>query len=450
MKDKKRLETNSDVGTRTIVVYWAFLVLIGFICIWQQLQYGQADTNLEYPDMSKVMCRPGTNASMLISQNGTSHRRAIDDNFIQQNGCTHPCDQIDIPAIFRQQSQLQLLSHSQALLWNFTLPGPKYQTAEKIQTADNRLLDINAWTLPFILVQGFVPVLFGRRDAREIRDFIYMTLFKSRPSSKPSIRAPQDYFARLLAFLSYIAAVVVVLLCPPLFILTTLAQEWQSWVEQPDSEPLYAVGQWNVWAITCQVLLAALIAHYHDKVISALTSCYRYTLCRTLHRHRPLSPDHGCPSTVNSANTDAESALKPPLLSTSSPTRPTATPLQPPPKQPLTRSLTSHIPALLATLSHPLNQSDRGLMDEFTNFVHWCKDPAAVSQKVIRHPIRPRDARDYAPEDLERREEINCGDQAPWRLDSGFLRGKEMASAGAGPDTVGGHRGREAGVGVAI
>ncbi|KAK4693597.1 hypothetical protein P7C71_g3835, partial [Lecanoromycetidae sp. Uapishka_2] len=92
LKDHKGLRTNGDVGTRTIVIYWAFLVLVGYICIWQQTRYGESDLDNEYPDMAKVMCLPGTNASMLMSSNGTYHRRAIDNNFIQDNGCTDPCN----------------------------------------------------------------------------------------------------------------------------------------------------------------------------------------------------------------------------------------------------------------------------------------------------------------------------------------------------------------------
>ena len=177
IKDPHGTHTQSDVSTRTIVVYWAFLVLVGYISIWVQVIQGADDTNQEYPVMSKVMCsNPLTNGSMLMSPNGTFHRRAIDSQFIQDNGCTDPCNQINIPSIFRQQGDLILMNHQQALLWNGTLPGGGYQFAEKVLTYEDKLFDLDFNLLPFILIQGIIAALFGRRDPREIRDLLYIKL----------------------------------------------------------------------------------------------------------------------------------------------------------------------------------------------------------------------------------------------------------------------------------
>ena len=37
IRDPEATHTQSDVATRTIVIYWAFLVLVGFISIWTQV-----------------------------------------------------------------------------------------------------------------------------------------------------------------------------------------------------------------------------------------------------------------------------------------------------------------------------------------------------------------------------------------------------------------------------
>ena len=201
------------------MIYWAFLVLVGFICIWEQTRYGANFDGTEYPDLSKVICKAGTNGSMFMSPNGTFHRRAIDSAFIQDNGCTDPCNLVNIPSIFRSQNELQLLSHSQALLWNFTIPGPKYMDQEKMMTVENNLFSINYWSLPFIVLQGFITAFFGRRDPREIRDLIYITLFMERPiSNKRWLRSTHDVLVRVFAGLNYLIACVVVIICAPLFV----------------------------------------------------------------------------------------------------------------------------------------------------------------------------------------------------------------------------------------
>ena len=204
IKDPKGNHTQSSVSTRTVVIYWAFLVLVGFICIWQQVIYNP-DTAYQSPDMSKVMCAPGTNASMLRSSEGGYQPRAIDTQFIQANGCSDPCNQVNVPSIFRQQNDLVLLSHQKAILWNESGGDSKYDKIEKELGWAYKLFNLDYWTLPFVIVQGVVATLFGRRDPREIRDLIYIKLFmKRRLSNKPALFRSQDYLVRFLAALNYL------------------------------------------------------------------------------------------------------------------------------------------------------------------------------------------------------------------------------------------------------
>ncbi|KAK3173667.1 hypothetical protein OEA41_006999 [Lepraria neglecta] len=402
IKDPKALKTNGDVGTRTIVIYWAFLVLIGFICIWQQTEYGDADDNTEYPDMSKVICSPGTNASMFLSPNGTFHRRAIDTNFIQDNGCTDPCNQItNLPSIFRSQNELVLLPHAQALLWNQTIPGPKYAKAERLMAIENENLYINFWTLPFIVLQGFITAFFGRRDPREIRDLIYITLFMEHPiSHKPYVMRIQDIMVRIFAGLNYLIACAVVIFCAPYFIISVISQEFQMWDEQPDSEKPYMVGQWSPWVYTALVLLAALIARYHDRVVrliakgcrsvgSGLKSCFSHG-----HEQKEPEPEHGAAeinnenswigseTTSKSEGREASVAEMPSNRSSPTPTKDSAS----------TGILKAAI-HLFKACCNPLNQTGKGPIDELRNFFRWCKNPQEVSRMVIRHPIRTKDTK---------------------------------------------------------
>ena len=349
--------------------------------------------------MSKVMCSPGTNASMLMSPNGTFHRRAIDNNFIQDNGCIDPCNQITtLPAIFRNQNELVLLPHSQALLWNFTIPGPKYAMAEHLMTIENDNFGINLWSLPFILVQGFITALFGRRDPREIRDLLYITLYIKHPiSQKPYLKRTQEIIIRTFAGLNYLIACAVVIFCIPFFLITVVSQEFSLWDEQPDSEKPYMVGQWSSWVYTALVVLAALIARYHDSAIHSIAKGCRYAYhgikyCFTSSK-QPKEPDlepeleHGTSSPPPTRHFPEKSWISTSATSTS------PTPSPPPPRSPLTVRLLTFLLSVWKSTFHPINQSGKGPIDELRNFYRWCRNPAEVSRLVIRHPIRVRDTR---------------------------------------------------------
>lgn len=436
IKDPKALRTNSDVGTRTIVMYWAFLVLIGFLCIWEQVQEGAGDNNMEYPDMSKVVCSPGTNASMLMSPNGTFHRRAIDNNFIQDNSCTDPCNQIStLPSLFRHQNDLVLLPHSQALLWNFTIPGPKYAMAEHLMTIENNNFNFNLWSLPFIIVQGFITALFGRRDPREIRDLIYITLYIKHPiSRKPYLKRTQEIIIRTFAGLNYLIACAVVIFCIPFVIISVVSQEFQLWDEQPDSEKPYMVGQWSSWVYTALVVLAALIARYHDPTVHAVAKGCRYAAhgirsCFTSYKqHKEPEPslehDNATTSRPPYRNQDLpeKSYISTSTTDKTSPSHNTIPSPPPTPHTTLTAHLLHFIHSIYKTSCHPINQSGKGPIDELRNFFRWCRNPAEVSRLVIRHPVRVRDERYIdVPDGV-----VVDGDGRARREEKGFFRGASV------------------------
>ncbi len=403
LKDPKALKTNGDVGTRTIVIYWAFLVLIGFICVWQQARYGEGDDGMEYPDLSKVICKAGTNASLFMSGDGQFHQRAIDSAFIQDNGCTDPCNLVNIPSIFRNQNDLVLLSHQQALLWDSTLPNRKYLKEEKLLSVEDRLFSLNYWTLPFIVVQGFITVFFGRRDPREIRDLIYMTLFmECRTSNKRWLRGTHEGVVRVFAGFNYLIACAVIIVCAPLFIISIIAQELQIWTLQPDSEKLYQVGQWSSWVYTVLVILAALIAKLHDPVIGFIAKSYRkcgspMTWCFSSRReHRHEEPEHGMPSMAEkrySNSTDERTKTDTPPSVEEMPSTKHPSTLTPEKEDKPKHGIWDKIIHIYKESCHPMNQTGNGPVDEMRNFYRWCRNPQEVSRMVVRHPIRQRDTK---------------------------------------------------------
>ena len=376
--------------------------------MWQQTQYGEGDADTEYPDLAKVLCYEGTNASMLTNPNGTSYRRAIDSNFVQANGCTDPCNLINIPSIFRNQNELVLMKHSQALLWNFTIPGPKYMHQEREMAVENHLFSLNYWSLPFIVLQGFITAFFGRRDPREIRDSIYITLFMERTTSdRRWLRNTHDVMVRLLAGFNYLVTCAVVLVCVPLFVISIIGQELQLWNNQPDSEYPYQIGQWSSWVYTALVVLAALIARFHDAVVCSIAkSCRRcghsivscFSKRRKTQDHESI-PEHGIPSMAEEKRHSTSTSFHtktdtPPSIRETATLTPKGTSASHATKpDPTKRSITATISHIYKESCHPLNQTGNGPIDEMRNFYRWCKNPMEVSRLVVRHPIRHRDTK---------------------------------------------------------
>lgn len=371
------------------MILWAFLVLVGFICIWVQYTWGQGDTNAEFPDMSKVMCAPGTNATQQDSAAEGYYNRSIDSTFVQDHGCTNPCNLVNIPSIFRRQDDLVLLDSSKAQLYAGIVSSSKSRNTENLLEKDGKILWIDYLTLPFILAQGFVAAMFGRRDPREIRDTIYIRLFMThRLSAKPYLVRIQDHLARFLAALNYLLAVLVVLLCVPLCIATLIAFEIDLWASQTDAEKPYAAGQWAPWAVTAQVILAALITH--DTVAYFVQNLW----CRIFHRHHPQRDCKAAGGPPDDAEANHEldpiivtefSDRKPNDINDkniqNAPTlaHPPSPSKQPPPSSPWLR-LTSTLHHASHTLTYPLDKNDdQGLLGEARNFWEWCKDPQEVS-----------------------------------------------------------------------
>ncbi|KAL2042134.1 hypothetical protein N7G274_005322 [Stereocaulon virgatum] len=400
IKDPKALNINGDVGTRTVVIYWAFLVLIGFICIWQQVLTSTPPDGSEYPDMSKVMCRPGTNASKLLSSDGTFYRRAIDRNFIQDNGCTDPCNQITgLPSIFRSQDDLVLYPRSQALLHDGLTVSMNAKTMRFLSLTIKNFV-LNFLTLPLIVLQGFITALFGRRDPREIRDLIYIVLSMEHPiSSKRYIVRTQEVLVRMFAGLNYLIACAVVIFCVPFFITSVIGLEFVLWDYRHDAEKPYMIGQWSSWASAILVVLAALIAKYHDDVVNILVKGCRRAghgvksyFSRT-HKQREYEAEHGF-AAMNDETSSlfSTSVIKSECRTHSLKELPFRTSSSPPNTQNTApNDILNALTHLYKSISNPLNQTGKGPIDELHNFYRWCKNPQEVSRRVIRRPIRHRD-----------------------------------------------------------
>lgn len=404
----------SDHGPRIIVIYWGFLVTVGFLCVWFQLIYYTDDSTGLVP-MENVICRAGTNASRVLSSDGEDYiLRAIDDDFVQQNACSNPCENIHIPSIFRQKDDMVLLSRSQSLLYGSDFDSKAYQRQERGERLYDKVLKLYMVGLPIILVQGIIVVFFGRRCPHEIRDFIYVKLYRNRspyqnisadtlPPKRRSIRwIMQDWFARVVAFFSYIAAIAVVLICPPFFLAQIIGFEIVTWASVPDAEPPFSIGQWASWSMAVLAILAALIARYHADTVERFPEIFQMSwMNRHMERRRNKKKEGVDDRAEQHSIHDSEQGIKKTNTSTSASSD--SSPPSPPPLPPSTKLPPVKSPRSFGALwnnvikpaymisSQPLNQSGTGIGGEFRNFWAWVRDPCKVSELVSRHPLRDND-----------------------------------------------------------
>ena len=240
---------------RTIVVYWGCLITVGFISLFYLIVWGSSWTEISV-DVTTISCAPGTNGT------GVQY---IGPSYVQEHNCTNPCSTPPFHTIFRRTSDLILIS-------NETFYDLYGESANKHKAREvNFYYSFTFWSdflFPYIILQGIWASCFGRRRPFEVRDevFIFWNRLKIPHFQGKVAKLWQQRIAKVWALFSYLAAVFVAFVCVPLFILNLFAYEFALAI-RPVSEAFPLVGQWSPWAATCLVFLAALIAHYHDRMI---------------------------------------------------------------------------------------------------------------------------------------------------------------------------------------
>ena len=265
-------------GARIIVVYWCFLIAVGFLCSFAAVysgcwawfhpttQYhhsdnivctpssGQLDTSMAYHNIS---CVQGEERSVFI----------LSDEFLRENHCTNPCTAPSIrTTIFRDGSELQIVTFAQ-VDFLYTWEGYKNTTlrTNKRHIEVVRFSYQYVWRfVPLILAQGTWAIIFGRRSPSEARSLLYTVI---RDMNAFGLRREpwNKQIAFWFAISTYLAALLILLICPTLFLLAILVAELFL-RHLPQSDSANNIGAWGPFVSTTLVLLAALIARYHHKV----------------------------------------------------------------------------------------------------------------------------------------------------------------------------------------
>ena len=351
--------TLRSIGARPIILYWGVLVTVGFVCmfipIWTYLSADwiffdytyriRYEPTIWWPDDLDLMgIEYPVNATALLGcaaphrfDDGSTNTSesylgeyTITPQFVIDYRCENPCANFHGMSLFRTDSEIQLLTYDQGLnAIGEVPPGSKQREQKFIYGYETYGLIM----LPYILVQGIWAAFFGRRSPSQVRDNFYIFLkglTLRAPAAKKSRTQLREYqlpekgrwhagsrqklIAKYWALAIYAWAILITLICPPLFVINVVANEL-SLSNYIESEPPTQVGQWTPWASTGLVLFAALIGRYNDSFVQTVKSVSKYTLWRLKGRPDSSSNERspwaqietGTPSTHGDSRSETQS-----------------------------------------------------------------------------------------------------------------------------------------------
>jgi hypothetical protein len=381
---KRRAEHAAEQGrasTRTIVIYWAFLVTTGMLSVASctvlgsvaeryisgltvELLVGNAPLEA---DVENVICAPGTNTTIDY----------IDPNFVNHNNCTNPCLADDNKTLFRPIHALVLLDRTQARRSGGNkgdLFGTIRTDREKREIKFIHAMQISLLiAIPYVILQGLWAVCFGRRGPKEVRDLLFVILTSSKIVKQVALwRSLVKWFA----FIVYLGAVLVVLICAPLFIMCIIANELTLSLDLSSEEP-YLIGQWGPCAAVGLVLFAALVASYHHSVVVILRESWHSHTSKANWRKPPAAHfprPFAYPPWKRTRTTALPRRDTDPPVGTEVPTVFAAVFI----------AMSKVLHFFWDPLLESVRKSTRRLHGEFANAKGWLSDPVETSKKTMR------------------------------------------------------------------
>ena len=272
-----------DFGARIIIMYWGFLVLLGFICsfiaiynksYWWFVHWISIPTSQDGHTRS-IVCAPlsGQLDTSLAYLDGSDNREectsfVLSHEFIRNNQCTNPCSTPRIGrTIFRDITGLRTANLAEMnfiLTWSMSINTSMRANVWHITAISVSVRYVWRY-VPLILAQGIWATSLGRRSPSEARNLVYAMVYNLRLLAKRKVPLNR-WAAYWSAMFTHLAALMVFALCPPLFLLAILAAELFLW-HLPESESSISIGAWGPLASTALVLSGAFIARYHHKFI---------------------------------------------------------------------------------------------------------------------------------------------------------------------------------------
>ncbi|KFY49614.1 hypothetical protein V495_00510 [Pseudogymnoascus sp. VKM F-4514 (FW-929)] len=280
--DERPTETKEfDAASRIILIFWSFLVTVGFIAVFIALQDGyQFNGSIWLPyvriNSGTISCAPdsgqlnvtvGQPNTVTYDGETTFNFFTATQEFLDANNCVSPCSNPGSGhSIFRSIEELIPLTVREA---NEVLAGGSSTRA------DARLTELTdqyafgwSYIIIYILLQGVWTVCFGRNKPSETRAVLYHFFSRfsiSGRSDRNKFGNFQRRGAQFIALSAYLWSVFVVLIAVPLLIIdVTLIELFVR--RLPQSESADHIGAWTPYASTALVLFAAALAKSYETI----------------------------------------------------------------------------------------------------------------------------------------------------------------------------------------
>ncbi|KFY71416.1 hypothetical protein V499_08368 [Pseudogymnoascus sp. VKM F-103] len=270
-----------DAASRIILIFWSFLVTVGFLCVFIALQQGYRSNKGNWIPFAAIAsgsfsCAPESGVLNVtvgqpreIEDSGLTvfNFLSITKEFLDANNCLSPCSNpAGGPAIFRSVDELQpltMVEFGQVLGGDSTT-----RTQAWLTNVTDKFAFGWSYVIVYVLLQGAWTICFGRNKPSETRAVLYHFFTRFSISG----RADRDKFgtfqrrgAQAIALSAYLWSVFVVVVAVPLLIIDVVLIEL--YVRRlPQSESADHIGAWAPYASTGLVLFAAALAKSYETI----------------------------------------------------------------------------------------------------------------------------------------------------------------------------------------
>jgi len=292
-----------DSSSRTIIIWWGFLVSAGFLCCFVALIDSHVPfLPFERSPVTSVMCiPPGGRMNFTAGQDASWDHVVIDDEFIQENRCLDPCRGWPNPnggSLFRSDDDYRVFTKADVNFYvslEAALSGQPKTKKQMHQRLFLLYLNPGLFLLLYILLQGIWAALFGRRSPRRVKNLIYdwgcslkvpcLTPNGAKGQKKDTYTRAQRlqrWGFKYFSLTVYLYAVFAAVLCLPVLVGNTLATEY--WLRNiPTSETFNHIGAWAPLAATALIMFAVMVHHVQGHVWKNVKKITVQARMRPLH-----------------------------------------------------------------------------------------------------------------------------------------------------------------------
>ncbi|KFY17670.1 hypothetical protein V492_00478 [Pseudogymnoascus sp. VKM F-4246] len=272
-------------ASRIILIFWSFLVTLGFLSIFIGLQLSYRTDKGRWSPIDPMVsgtfsCAPRSGVlNVTVGQprafdmDGVKilNYFTVTKEFLDANNCVSPCANTVLgPALFRSVDDLVPVTMVEL---GQTIAG---DSTSSRQAREAKLIEsyTRTWSyiIVYILLQGAWTICFGRNKPSETRAVLYHFFSRisiSGRSDRDKCGTFQRRGAQAIALSAYLWSVFVVIIAVPLLLVDVTLIEL--YVRQlPQSESYSHVGAWTPYASTALVLIAAALAKSYDTLKAIL------------------------------------------------------------------------------------------------------------------------------------------------------------------------------------